>query len=524
MSMTMDRSDPPRLAELVGALSLATDLAGGLGYETALRTALIAARLGDLLGLRGDAHRDLYYTGLLRFIGCTAFAYETARVGGGDDMGLLRQMTPADAGHPVDLLRTIITRAGCGAPPLQRAAIVARVLSDPGFVRRLATAHCDLAVALAARLGMSAAVTAALGQLYERYDGKGIPNGVRGDQIVLGARVLHVAFRAEAQRGLFGPNEAVAAVAARAGGELDPEIATALVRHAREVLPDEDTASAWDAFLAAEPGPPVRVEQEQTDNVALAFAQYVDAKSPFTLGHSTGVADLAAAVAEHTGIATAERALLRRAALLHDLGRISVPNGIWDKPGALNPAEWERVRQHPYHSERILTQTPLFADVARIAAAHHERCDGSGYHRGLDGARLGRPARLLAAADAYHALTEPRPHRDARPPAIAAKELAAMAAGGTLDREAVEQVLAAAGQRAARLRGTPPASLSEREAEVLCLLARGLSNKQIAAKLVLSPRTVQHHVEHIYTKTNVRTRAAAALFAVQNDMIGRWES
>jgi putative nucleotidyltransferase with HDIG domain len=250
--------------------------------------------------------------------------------------------------------------------------------------------------------------------------------------------------------------------------------------------------------------------------VAEAFAHFVDIKSPFTLGHSTGVARLVSAAAEALGLP--DRDGLRIAALLHDLGRVSVPNGIWDKPGKLNPAEWERVRLHAYQTERILSQTPLLAGHAQLAGQHHERADGSGYHRGVS--QLSRAARLLAAADAYHAMTEERAHRPAHPPAAAAKILVEEARAGRHDREAVEAVLAAARHgAAARVRGGWPAQLSDREVEVLCLLARGLSNKQIGARLFISARTVQHHVAHIYEKTGVSTRAAAALYAVENELM-----
>jgi HD-GYP domain-containing protein (c-di-GMP phosphodiesterase class II) len=199
---------------------------------------------------------------------------------------------------------------------------------------------------------------------------------------------------------------------------------------------------------------------------------------------------------------------------------VSVPNGIWDKAGPLNAAEWERVRLHPYYTERILIRSPLLAPLVETASLHHERLDSSGYYRGVGGASIPRAARILAAADAYQTMTEERPHRPAHSAEEAARLLAAEAQAGRLDREAVECVLAAAGQRgAARLRGELPASLTEREVEVLSLLARGLSNKEIAARLVVSPRTVQHHVEHIFDKTGIRTRSAAAVFAVVNDLV-----
>jgi putative nucleotidyltransferase with HDIG domain len=273
--------------------------------------------------------------------------------------------------------------------------------------------------------------------------------------------------------------------------------------------------SVWEPFLAAEPEPFTTIDPARIGQVAEAFAHFVDVKSPFTLGHSTGVARLASAAAEALGLAAEE---IRIAALLHDLGRVSVPNGIWDKPGPLNPAERERVRRHAYETERILSHTPLLARHAEVAGLHHERPDGSGYHRGVS--KTPKAARVLAAADAYQAMTEERAYRRARPPGEAAKVLADEARAGRHDREAVEAVLAVAGQRTAgRLRGAWPAGLSEREVEVLRLLARGLSNKEIGARLFISARTVQHHVAHVYGKTGIATRAAAAVYAVENDLV-----
>jgi HD-GYP domain-containing protein (c-di-GMP phosphodiesterase class II) len=234
------------------------------------------------------------------------------------------------------------------------------------------------------------------------------------------------------------------------------------------------------------------------------------------------VARVAEAAGRAARLDTAACESLKLAALLHDLGRVSVPNGIWDKPGPLNAAEWERVRMHPYHTERILSRSPLLSPLVEIASHHHERSDGSGYYKGVGSAAMSRPARILAASDAYHTMLEDRPHRKARTPDEAARLLSQEAQAGRLDAEAVECVLAGAGQRAAgRLRGELPAGLTEREGEVLCLIARGLSNRAIAEALVISPRTVQHHLEHIYDKTGIRTRSAAAVFAVVNDLVDK---
>ncbi|HVR63571.1 MAG TPA: HD domain-containing phosphohydrolase [Polyangia bacterium] len=505
-----------RLAELVGALSLATDLAAGFALETALRTCVLAVGLGQARGLGGPDLSDVYYTGLLRFVGCTAFAHEQAHAGAGDDMAFSRVLGMADAGNPRDVLATIVGKLGRGAGALARARAVARTLSDPGAPRKFATAHCDLAIRLATRLGMRPAVVAALGSIYERWDGRGNPVGLGGDNIPLPARLMHVAWRAEVHRALEGPAAAVAVVGARAGGELDPALAQLFLEDGAALLDSVAGPSAWDVFLAAEPAPLARLPAAGVARVAEAFAQFVDIKSPFTLAHSVGVARLAHAAAVEMRLPDPES--VRVAGLLHDLGRVSVPNGIWDKRGPLNPAERERVRQHAYHSERILAQSPVLAPFAAIAGRHHERLDGSGYHRGLAGGALATETRLLAAADMFAALTEDRAHRGKHAPAAAVALLVDEARAGRLDRQAVEAVLAAAGQAKARVRGGWPAALSDREVEVLCLLARGLSNKEIGARLFISAKTVQHHVAHVYEKTGVATRAAAALFAVENQL------
>jgi HD-GYP domain-containing protein (c-di-GMP phosphodiesterase class II) len=209
---------------------------------------------------------------------------------------------------------------------------------------------------------------------------------------------------------------------------------------------------------------------------------------------------------------------LRRAGLVHDLGRLGVSNAIWDKRGPLGAGEWERVRLHPYLTERILGQSPVLAPLGALAAQHHERLDGSGYPRGLSGAALSLPARVLAVADAYRTMREPRPHREALPSDAAADRLRGEARAGRLDADAVEAVLASAGHRADR-RHSRPAGLSPREIEILRLVARGLSSREIADRLVLSPKTVRNHTERIYAKTGSGNRVAASLFAVQHGLL-----
>ena len=279
-----------------------------------------------------------------------------------------------------------------------------------------------------------------------------------------------------------------------------------------------DGVGTWDAVIDAEPGLALVLSGEQVDDALLAIANFVDLKSPYTLGHAAAVAELAAEAGARLGLPEPEVRTLRRAGLVHDLGRLGVSNAIWDKPGPLGAGEWERVRLHPYLTERMLHQSDALAPLAAIAVAHRERLDGSGYPRGLSGSAISRPARILAAADAYQAMREPRPYRPPRTPEEAATELRADVKAGRLDADAVEAVLGAAGHRVPRRRGGP-AGLTPREVEVLRLLARGLSNKEIAARLVISPKTVANHVEHIYAKIDASTRATASLFAMQHGLL-----
>jgi HD-GYP domain-containing protein (c-di-GMP phosphodiesterase class II) len=210
---------------------------------------------------------------------------------------------------------------------------------------------------------------------------------------------------------------------------------------------------------------------------------------------------------------------IRRAGLLQDLGRAGVPNGIWDKPGPLTTTEWEQVRLHPYHSERILLRSPALTPLAPLAGMHHERLDGSGYYRQAMGESIPAGARLLAAADAYQAMTERRPYRPSHTPEEAAAELRGDAASGRLDPQAVHAVLEVAGHIIEPVRSEWPAGLTSREVEVLRLAARGMSNREIGAALSISPKTADHHIQHIYTKIGVSTRAGAAIFAMEHDLL-----
>jgi HD-GYP domain-containing protein (c-di-GMP phosphodiesterase class II)/DNA-binding CsgD family transcriptional regulator len=423
------------------------------------------------------------------------------------------------SGSSLDFLVRVAGGLGRDRGALSRARAAGSFLVNARRIFGGVAAHCELAENLARRLGLGPAVRRGLTHALERWDGGGLPAGVSGEAIELPARIVTLARAIEVLHRLGPPEEVRAVVRQRQGSAYDPAVVAAFERCRAGLAEDLGEGAVWERVLAAEPEPRARVGQSGLDGVLEVFADFVDLKSPYMTGHSRGVAALALAAAPAAGLDAAGAAALRRAALVHDLGRVGVPNGVWDKPGPLSDAEWERVRLHSYYTERILARAPALAPLGATAGLHHERLDGSGYHRGGAAAALPRAARLLAAADAYQAMTQPRPHRPARSPDEAAAEIGAEVAAGRLDPTAAGAVLHAAGQRGALPRRPWPAGLSEREVEVLRLLCRGLSKRQVATALVVAPATVDHHVRHIYGKIGVSTRAGAAVFALEHGLL-----
>jgi HD-GYP domain-containing protein (c-di-GMP phosphodiesterase class II) len=508
-----------RLAELIASLSLAIDLGLGQPMEHFLRTCLLAVRLGTLLDLSEQDLSEVYYLGLIRHLGCTAGAHEVAAVCG-DDIALNAWMLVVDQGHPTEMFGAFFQHLGKGESALRRTRLLVTSLAAmPRMVEDLTFARCEAAQHLAERLGLPLRVRDALGQMYERWDGKGLPNKLTGETLLLPVRVVQLAHDLELFSRLGGTQAAVTMARQRAGGLYDPHLVERFCQHTSHLLEEPQPPSLWEAVLAAEPDPHPCLVEADLDRAMRAIADFVDLKSPYTVGHSSGVAELAAEAAQRCGLPEADVEALQRAGWLHDLGRIGVSNTIWDKPGSLSEAEWERVRLHPYYTERILARLKGIGQVGIIAAQHHERLDGSGYHRGLPATMLPMTARILAAADVYHALTEPRPHRAAQTTESAAAELRRQVRAGLLDDEAARAVLIAAGHRLRSTHRAWVAGLSDREIEVLRLVARGHSNRQMASLLSISAPTIHHHIQHIYAKIGVSTRAAATLYAMQHHLL-----
>ena len=508
---------PVRLAEIVAALSLGVDLGFGQPMEHVLRQCLIALRVAERMDLDDEQRAAVYYVALLVNVGCHTDAHEQAKWFG-DDIAMKShkyENPPGSVRGAAGALRML----GSGHSPLHRFRIgLEFAVAGHRDLDGMIESHAALARTLADELGLSPDVLEALGSSYEMWGGGGWPGKLQGAAIPLAARIALLSEYVEVAHRLGGIPAARELAEGRAGDQFDPAIAALLCAHAEEILGGLAEIATWDAVIGSEPALERVLAGDALDTALLAVANFVDLKSPYTLGHSAAVAELAGSAARELGLPEDDALTVRRAAIVHDLGRLGISNSIWDKPGPLGPGEWERVRMHPYLTERMLGQSEALAPLARMAVQHRERLDGSGYPRRLSGAAIEPGARLLGAADAYQAMCEPRPHRPAREPGDAARELRAEVTAGHLDADSVDAVLAAAGHRVPRRR-EGPAGLTQREIEVLRLLARGLSNKEIAQRLVISPKTVGNHVEHIYVKIDATNRAGASLFAVRHGLL-----
>jgi HD-GYP domain-containing protein (c-di-GMP phosphodiesterase class II) len=506
-----------RLAGLLAALSVATDLGMGHEPEKAVRSCLLATALARSCGLSEVQVRDVYYTALLQHLGCTATSHEMTHLFG-DDLRVLARAERTDE-TTVQGALAMMALVGRGAG-IRRPQHLARVLAagKEGGTAIMRSA-CEVGARMAQRLHLGDGVANALHDSTETWDGRGGAFERAADHIALPARFALLSTQAVLFARLGGPGAAVEMVRQRTGRWFDPEVSAVFLRSGPDLLKHLDDVDVWDEVLAVEPAPGRSIPSSRVDEVARVFADMVDLKSPYTLGHSVGVAELTVTAAMELGLAAQRVALLRRAALLHDLGRVAVSGATWGQPRSLTSTQREQVRLHPYHTERILDRSLALADLAPIAGMHHERQDGSGYHRGVAGAAIPVEAQLLAAGDAFQAMTQDRPHRSALAPDEAARQLETEAAAGRFHLECARAIVLAAGQEPARKRGGWPAGLTDREVEVLRLLARGSTNRQIAGELVISPRTAEHHVQHIYTKIGGSTRPAAALFAMEHGLV-----
>jgi DNA-binding CsgD family transcriptional regulator len=447
-----------RLAELLGRLSLAFDIANDARYGRGVRCAVLAVELGRLSGATNEDLRDTFWVSLLRYLGC---------------MGSVAEPAPARSGDPT----TEQTRQ-------------------------------DASFELAQVVGAGPRILSALGQLCKSSDVLAVPT-----------RLLRIAQSVEAEHQRHGQAGAVAHVRLRAGGQLDSRLAQVFVDGQRELFSAIEDPRIFDRFLDLEPKPVACADEDRVDDVARTLAIVADLGCPLFVGHSTAVAALAERAAGQLGLGPEETRLLRRAAFLHDIGRLGVPSSIWMRPGRLDWGEMERVRLHAYYTERVLSPITILGPVAEIAAAAHERLDGTGYSQSRVGRSLLPAARILAVADMVVAMGEARPYREPLSGAAIAQELVGEVRAGHVDAAAAEVVLASLGLKTKTRIVPRHTNVSDRELEVCRLIARGKMNKEIADVLGISLRTVQNHVAHIFDKLGIHNRSGVAVWLVGNDFI-----
>ena len=508
----------PRLADFAIALSLATDLGLGHPLEMVLATCLLSIKLGERIGLRDSDLHELYYLALFRHAGCTADSHRAAEYMGDELAFSSRFLAAVDPTKPWTLINFIWHNIYPDRSVLDRIRALPTVM--PNFME-VVVAHCEVAQLFAARLGLDEGLQTALLQCNEQWNGQGAPGKFKGEQIQLTVRVLQVAESAIYLKYFVGPDAVVSGIGQRGGITLDPAVVEKFCAHADELLEHAvlETPSLRETVLTMEPGEKILMTEHQLDSAAQAFGDFADLKLPDFSGHSSAVAELVAKAAEKYGLPPADVRLLRRAGYVHDVGRVGVSSSIWGKAGVLSENDWEHIRLHTYYTQRILAHSSAFESWGVIAASDHERLDGSGYHRSLPSTLLTPAMRLLAAADAYISMVENRPYRGPHSREQAEQELKRAVNHGKLDGDAVRAVLAAAGYHVPNVRQEHLAGLTEREIEILRLVARGLSNRAIAQQLFVSPKTVGNHLQNIYMKIDVSTRAAATFFAMQHHLV-----
>lgn len=511
------------MGQLVATLALAQDNAFGQPLESQLRSCLLACWLTDEVDVDPELRRTVYWVALLRYIGCTGHAHEVATLFG-DEIAIRAQTLVHDAANPAEVIRDVITFATAGRPPEEREQIVEAIHqgAHDWAVHNFASG-CEVGDMLLERLDLGTGVREALAFTFERWNGHGFPNGAAGEAIPLAMRIVHLTHDMEAIARHSSPAAAIEAARDRRDRTYDPALADLFVANGPGWLERLAKVDPWDAVLEREPEPH-RLLDDTFDDALELIADFIDLKSPFMVGHSRRCARLAGDAAGKLQLDRTVVTAIRRAALVHDLGTTAVPNSIWDKPGPLTRTEFDRVELHTMLTEQMLRRSPALAELVPIAAAHHEKADASGYHKGLGTGACDRGAAVLCAADAYIALTTDRADRPALPDNLAAAELRQQAATGVLEPDAVNAVLMAAGQKVGAGAGAPrrrhPGGLTNREMDVLRLAARGLTTREIAERLFISPKTADHHIQHVYTKIGVSTRAAAALWATQHAVVG----
>lgn len=409
-------SSAVKMSEVISALSYALDIVEGQPEGHAVRSCMIGMRLAEEIGVSAEDRSALFYALLLKDLGCSSNAAKVSYLFGADDHAVKQDFKTTEWTSLAETAKYALRNVAPGGSVFDRAGKIARVaVGGQKVAKELVKIRCDRGSAIAAQLGLPDATASAIRHLDEHWDGRGHPEGIRGDGIPLLARILGISQTLEVYWTTHGAGAALRVARSRSGTWFDPE----LVRAYEAVSGDE---AFWAKVggerirrevLAFEPEDTVLQGDDATlDRVCRSFAQVVDAKSPWTARHSEGVSEIAEGIAGVLGLDAGEQQRLRRAGLLHDVGKLGTSNMILDKPGRLTPEEFEELKLHPAYTLRILERVSCFADLAELAASHHEKLDGSGYHRGLTGDQMAVPVRILVVADMYEALAAKRPYRE----------------------------------------------------------------------------------------------------------------
>ena len=444
----------PRLAELLGALSHALDMTEGQPAGHCLRSCWIGQQVGRAIGLDAVEMRDLYYATLLKDSGCSSNAARICQLFLTDDLGFKRDRRIVGLSLP-SLMNFVMRHTGARAGVMERVRAIVNAVQNGGEIHReLTETRCSRGAQIARQLRFSEEVADAIQSLDEHWDGSGQPQGLAGKEIPLHSRIALLAQVVDVFHASVGPQGTREEVARRSGRWFDPRIADAFAVLARDPafwrqLAAEDLERRVLDMAPAQQSQPV--DDDYLDDIAMAFGQIVDAKSPWTSGHSARVALVTEHVAERLGLGAPERRWLRRGALLHDVGKLGVSTRILDKSGPLDADEWAAVRQHAANTEQILGRIGAFGTLARIAGAHHEKLDGTGYPRGLDARHIRLETRIITTADIFDALTADRPYRPALSTGQALR-LLREGVGTSVDGDcvaALEQSLGTLGERSA---------------------------------------------------------------------------
>ncbi len=415
----VERASEVRLSDIISALSFALDLTEGQRMGHSARACALGMRMADALQLSREDRSDLYYALLLKDSGCSSNAARLFQIFGGDERRLKRESRRVNwTRTSLETFQYVRRNTAPELPFLRRTRkIISVAMNSRNNGLETFGLRCERGAQIALRMGFSEATAAGIRSLDEHWDGSGYPLGLRGQGIPLFSRIMNLCQTWELFGTEQGPAQALHVLRQRAGRWFDPD----LVRIAASLGSDQHL---WESLrgdelrkyvMSLEPGRSIHADDDRLDEICEAFAEVIDAKSPFTYRHSRGVARASLLIAQGLGLDPETCTMVRRAALLHDLGKLSVPNSVLDKPGNLTREEWSAIRLHPYYTQKILQRIDGFENLAFVASAHHEKLDGSGYFRGLYACQLTLPARIIAVADNYDALSAARPYREALP-------------------------------------------------------------------------------------------------------------